>query len=185
MKKTLYPIKVNLKDLPLEGESFYFSRSTGELNKALSDLINKHDYTASLQLTPAGNAFAISGHIKTQAELLCARCGRETIENINDEFSEIIVVMKEKPRSGHSGHVGVNLIDGPYCNYVTHYDFDLSEFVHEHIAAAIPYAPYCKLDDCEEHLKKSQTALEKGFDGPDQNNPFSTLKNFTPKGQRS
>lgn len=184
-KKTLYPTKVNLKDMPDDGESFHFSKSTGELDKALKDLIGQYDYVVDLQLTPAGNAYQISGNIKTKADLLCARCGRDTTIDINDNFHEVIVVMKEKPRSGHSGHVGVNLIDGPYCNYATGYEFNLSEFAHEHIAAAIPYAPYCKLEDCAEHFKKWQLALEEGFTDSTQNNPFSALKNITSKGQRS
>lgn len=185
MKKNLYPTSLNLKDMPLAGESFNFSKSTGELDKVLGEIIGQHDYTVNLQLTPAGNAFEIGGEIHTKADLLCARCGRDATININDKFSELIVVMKEKPRSGHSGHVGVNLIDGPYCNYATGYEFDLAAFVHEHVTAAIPYAPYCNLDDCEAHFKKLQIELEKGFEGSDQNNPFLSLKNIASKSQRS
>lgn len=185
MKKTAYPTYVNLKELPLEGESFDFSRETGELDDALQDLIGDYDYQVEMQLTPAGNAFAISGHIETSAELQCARCGRDTKQEIRDDFNELILVMKERPRSGHSGHTGTNLIDGPYCNYTTSYEFNLSEFTHEHVASAIPYTPYCGLKDCEEYFQKAQEALSEGFSEEKPNNPFTALKNLNSKTQRS
>jgi uncharacterized metal-binding protein YceD (DUF177 family) len=185
MKKTRYPTHVNLKDLPFEGESFQFSNQTGELNKALSDMIGEHPFQIDLTLTPAGNAYEIAGHIESKADLLCARCGRDLTYHIHDDFHELIVVMKERPRSGHSGHTGNNLIDGPYCNYTTNYDFDLAEFAHEHIAAAIPYTPYCERSDCETYLTEAQKSQLRGFDEEKPNNPFEALKNFASKSQRS
>ncbi len=185
MKKSSYPTVVNLKDLPQEGETFNFSRATGELDKTLADLIDNNDYRVDFELVPAGNAFAITGQIQTQALLTCARCGRDTTQPISDTFHEVIMVIKEKPRSGHSGHTGNNLIDGPYCHYTTAYEFDMGEFAREHVAAAIPYTPYCGRADCEEYLERAKTPAQDSFDSSTESNPFATLKNLTSKSQRS
>jgi len=156
MKSQIYPTRVNLKELPDDGEDFLFSRSTGELNATLRDLIQDHDYHASIQLRPMGNAYEILGSITATMDLLCARCGRDMSLPINDNFQELIVVMAQKPKGGHSGHTGTQ--DGPFCVYLDSYRFNLAEFIHEHIAASEPYTPLCGRTDCEEHFSKHQSS---------------------------
>jgi len=175
MKFSKYPTRVNLKDLPDQGESFVFSRQTGELNLNLNELIQNHDYKVNIELTPMGNAFGISGIIESQMDLLCARCGRDMTAPVLDNFNELIVVMDEKPKGGHSGHTGGQFINGPYCNYTTSYEFDLSEFIHEHIAASEPYAPNCGRADCEHYLQKVQSATVPPVEI--KSHPFEILKN--------
>lgn len=182
-KKITYPTSVNLKELEDGDETFHFSRESGELNSALQDLVKNHAYDVELHLRPMGNAFEISGHISTQMDLICARCGRDMIEPIKDDFNELIVVMKEKPRAGHSGHTGGELSDGPFCNYLTSYQFNLADFIHEHIAAVEPHTPHCSRSDCETHLKQLQETL--GLAAEDQpTSPFEVLKNLSVKSQR-
>lgn len=188
MRTTSYPTVVNLKDLPLEGESFYFSKSSGELNDILKDLIEGHDYKVELHLKSLGNAFEITGKINTQMNLVCAHCGREMGFPIADQFTELIVVMSELPRASHSSHTGHQHEDGPYCHYSSHYQFDLGEFTHEHLAAAEPYTPYCGQADCEAFFKAA-TAHEEN-ERPSSSSPFADLqnlvvKNAPQKGQRS
>jgi uncharacterized metal-binding protein YceD (DUF177 family) len=176
MRPTVYPTYVNLKELDEPGESFLYSRSTGELNKALADLIQAHDYDVNLHLRPMGNAYEISGKITTVMTLSCARCGRDMENPIQDQFQELIVIMPEPPKGGHSGHTG-SQEHGPFCNYATSYQFDLAEFVHEHVAANEPYRPLCARPDCEEHLQRAQDlkiATEKELTP----NPFEVLKNI-------
>lgn len=182
MRKATYPTFINLKELEAEAEEFQFSRNSGELNSALADLIGVHPYDAELALKSVGNAYEITGKISTQMTLPCARCGRDMIQKIEDNFQELIVVLKEQPRAGHSGHTGSHE-HGPFCNYTTSSQFDLAEFVREHIAAAEPYAPQCRQLDCEMHYLAAQKSA-KGFDAEEPTNPFAVLKNITPKGQR-
>jgi uncharacterized metal-binding protein YceD (DUF177 family) len=171
----IYRTSVNLKEIGLEGESFHYTRKAGELNKRLADLIGNHDYSVNLTIRPMGNVFEISGDISTQMDLLCARCGRDAKEKIGEKFNEIILVLDERPRAGHSGHTGTT-DEGPFCNYVTSYTFDLAEFVHEHIAAAEPYKPLCSEPDCEEVYKKAQILDT----SPEiENNPFAVLKELS------
>lgn len=182
---TRYPTIVNLKDLAVEGESFYFSRQSGELNSALRDLIQDHDHHVEITLRPMGNAFEITGCIKAEMDLSCSHCGRDMLENINDQFSELIVVLEERPRAGHSGHTGGHLHEeGPFCNYLSHHSFDLAEFTHEHIAAAEPYAPRCQRPDCDQHYQMAQ-GMKTQEDPPasesHHHSPFSVLKNLTVK----
>jgi uncharacterized protein len=178
MKKTTYPTFINLKDLQsrhlTEGEEFLYSRATGELNATLEDVIGKNDYIAKLRVQAIGNVFEISGDIKTQLEVPCARCGRDMKYPVNDKFHELIVVLEERPRAGHSGHTSGQLGEGPFCNYTSSHHFDLAEFVHEHIVAAEPYTPHCGADDCETYV--SEPVPERS--------PFEVLKNLSAKTQR-
>lgn len=177
MPATHYPTTVDLKNLPDDGENFEFSRQTGELNETLKDLVPHADYNVDLNVKPMGNVFEISGKIDTELELSCSRCGREMNYPVHDQFQELIVVTKEKPRAGHSGHTGSELNDGPYCNYLTHYSLDLGEFIHEHIASSEPYTPHCKRLDCESFLQQAQ--VEVAVINDEESNPFAALKNLS------
>ncbi len=175
---TTYRTSVNLKDLDQDGEDFHFSRASGELNKKLNEVVGKHEYKINLLLKPMGNVFEISGQIATNITCDCARCGRDVELPIAENFSELILVLEERPRAGHSGHTGSQLDEGPYCNYVTSHQFDLGDFVHEHIAAAEPYAPNCGRADCEQVFQNAQKSDSVGrLDA----NPFEVLKNLNLK----
>lgn len=182
MKKPIYPTYINLRELNPEGESFIYNRDSGELNQCLKDLIQTHPYNVELHLRPMGNAFEITGKILTKMSLLCSRCGRDMDTPIEDQFQELILVMDERPRAGHSGHTGSHE-DGPFCNYVTSYQMSLADFVREHIAAAEPFTPHCDRSDCEDYFRNLQATVEPaGFSGK---NPFEVLKNLPIKNQSS
>jgi uncharacterized protein len=177
-----YPTTVNLKDLPDQGESFEFNRKVGELNKQLNDLIGNHDYEVNLSVRPLGNVFEISGLIRTEMDLICSHCGRDMVTPIEDKFTELIIVMDEKPRAGHSGHTGSLLDEGPACNYVTHHTFDLGNFTHEHIALAEPFQPRCGRSDCDQvFLQAAGLSAPKVPGAPNRDNPFAVLKDLNLK----
>ena len=182
-KTKLYPTTVNLKELKPEGETFIYNQSTGELNKRLNDLVQNRDYDVEVQLLPMGNAFEISGKIRTSLDLLCSQCGRDMTSPVDEKFNELIVVMSERPRAGHSGHTGtLTEGSGPFCNYLSSYSLDLGDYIHELIAAAEPFAPQCLRADCENHLNNLKMSLSpQSQTSP---NPFEILKNIQVKGQR-
>ncbi len=150
---------VNLKQLPDQGEQFQFNQGSGELNRHLVDLIGSHAYNIDVTIRPQGNVYEITGRIDTEMDRICSHCGRDTHLPIHDEFSELIVVMTERPRAGHSGHTG-SLLEGPSCNYITGHEFDLAEFVHEHIALAEPPHPQCGRSDCDEIFKLANRGIK-------------------------
>ncbi|MEK6554368.1 MAG: YceD family protein [Bdellovibrionota bacterium] len=177
MKQTAYPTKVMLTSLQETGEIYKYTNQTGELTKALADLIGDAPYNVEIQLMPAGNAFLISGKIKTEMKLICSHCGRDAVHEVNDDFKEIILIEDDRGRGGHTGHVGSDLVsDGPYCNYVQSASFDIADFVHEHIAAEEPYIVECGQPDCERVMKAAE--LRAGDPTSTDANPFSVLKNL-------
>lgn len=171
---------IALKELPPEGQTFHYSKASGELNHSLRDLIQDHDFTAEIEIKPMGNAFHIGGKIKSEQDLTCSRCGREMVSPIQDEFQELIVIHKETPKGGHTGHTG-SQEDGIFCNYLTSHTFDLSEFIHEHVASAEPYAPICSRPDCETYLEKLKGELAAKSHNT---SPFSVLKKLSVRGQK-
>lgn len=181
MRTGIYPTKLNLKEIDEDGSEFLYSRSSGELNESLKDLIQSRNYQVKINLKQMGNIYEITGKIETSWPTQCARCGRDTIVPIDESFSEIILVVDEKPRAGHSGHTGSLLDDGPFCNYQSSYELDLSEFIHEHIASVLPYTPHCHQADCEDILLKTHVPEE---DDIKEANPFAVLKNLSFPSQR-
>lgn len=179
MQKITYPTGVSLKELPPEGREFIYSQETGELSQGLKDLIQNNPYNVEIHLRPIGNAFEITGKIRTKMDLACSRCGREMQLPIEDDFRELIMVEHERPRGGHSGHAGSHLVsDGPYCNFVPTPYVDLVDFIHEHVAASEPYIVECSDKDCETAMRKAQMGAEAPADFDEKTNPFATLKNL-------
>lgn len=179
MKKYIYPTYIQLNELPEEGRSYHFDRESGELNKILEDLVGQNPYSVDLFIQPMGNVFSISGDLHTKVGTQCARCGRDMDHPVDENFSELIVVEKPRPRSSSTSH---SLADGSsvYCNHITGNSFSLGEFVHEQIAANEPYVVRCNREDCEDHLQSTQGPLPTPAELPKEN-PFAVLKNFKPK----
>jgi uncharacterized metal-binding protein YceD (DUF177 family) len=102
----------------------------------------------------------------------CTRCGRDSSFLVKNSFSELIMI-SPRPRKGtptsHEGHS-----NGPFCTYLESPILNLTDFIHEHIAAAEPYVHECERADCEEYLQKIQERL-----GPietEKAKPFEVLK---------
>jgi uncharacterized metal-binding protein YceD (DUF177 family) len=172
-----YPTSVMLPSLQESGETYKYTNATGELTKSLEDLIGSSPYSVNIVLKPMGNAFEISGDIKTEMMTSCAHCGRDMAYEVNDDFREIILIEEERGRGGHTGHAGADLVsDGPFCNYVQSPQFSIADFVHEHIAAEEPYIAECGKSDCEKVMKSAQ--LKSGDPESTDTNPFSVLKSL-------
>lgn len=176
-KPSTYPISVLLSSLNENGEKYSYSQTTGELTATLKDLISNDPYAVTVEIRPLGNAFEISGLVDTQLRLNCSHCGRDTTYKVNNEFRELILVEDERPRGGHTGHSGGDLVnDGPYCNYVNSYNFNIADFIHEQIASQEPYIVECGLNDCETVMKAAQLSASAAENADF--SPFSVLKNL-------
>lgn len=179
MTKITYPTDISLKEIPPEGRDFYYTNETGELSQGLKDLIQSNPYQVELHLRPLGNAFEITGKIRTQMDLLCSRCGREIQHPISDDFRELIMVEDERPRGGHAGHTGGHLLsEGPYCNFIPSPYLNVIDFIHEHVAASEPYIIECRRGDCEAEMRKAQLGAMAPADFDENTNPFAALKNL-------
>ncbi len=163
MKQSTERTTINLKQLPENGEQFQFDAAHAGLHSRLADLIGERTYHVDLTVRPQGNVFEIVGEITTEMDRVCSHCGRDLTVPIRDEFNELIVVLNERPRAGHSGHTG-SLLEGPACNYVTGYEFDLAEFIHEHIALAEPALPLCQRADCDDVFKRASVQAKNPID---------------------
>ncbi len=164
MKRSTNLTFVNLKSLPEKGEQYQFSQQNGELDEQLRDLIGSNNYYVSLEVRPVGNVFEISGEIRAEMDLICSHCGRELHHPVNDSFNELIVVTAKWTRAGHSGHVNSVKDHEITCNYATSFDFDLGDFVHEHIALAEPDHPLCARPDCDDVFNAANRTVKNPID---------------------
>ena len=68
-------MKIRLAEIPVEGRKFSFNRQTGELNSALTDIIEEAPYRVELLIRPLGNAYEMEGRVVTSLKEECALSG--------------------------------------------------------------------------------------------------------------
>lgn len=185
MKMRLTPIEINLRDLPPEGRTFTYTRETGEMNKALEDLIEDRDYQVQLEIMPAGNSFNLHGTVKTAMGLQCSLCALDFSHPVNLKLNELLVPQKPMAKGDHmakANHAHEWESEGPDYILMENDIFKAAEYVHEMIALTEPIRPLGKPDcdlGCEnitepmrKYLAKAADAGEKGVNS----SPFRVLE---------
>lgn len=146
MKTRANPTEITLKDLPLEGREFTYTRESGELNQALSDLISSHPYRVNFRLTPVGNAYSLQGSMETEMELQCSKCASDFIFPVKQKLNELIVVEKPMHKGDHqtrANHVHELQDSGPDYLMLDSEVFKVADYIHEAVALAEPIRPLC------------------------------------------
>ena len=166
MTKKNSDLKIHLKEIPDEGENFSFSRSTGELNKTLEDILGQGDYEIQFSITPVGEAYELKGHFTAEMDLVCSRCAFDFNSKLEEDFHEILVISEELPRNGHMGRTNHSsegfLQEGPFFNELRSPYFSISNFTHEIMALSEPLNPTGK-ENCDENCENYQKALAEGW----------------------
>lgn len=161
-------VKIRLKEIPQEGRRYDFDRTSGELNAALNDLIASRSFEVDMFIKPVGNAYEMSGRVKTSLPETCSKCGWDFDLGVERSFREILMEDSEEHRKNQSVHgnqsvdfLGNELSMTPVRGEV----FDPGEFVHEVIALAEPFYPLCGGDHCERlhEVQEIQKKLESEF----------------------
>lgn len=177
---------INLLEIPIDGKSFKIDHSSGELNKALVDLIGNSAYSTEFSIFPMqAGTFELRGSINTKTQEDCSRCGDDFAYSISEKFHEILMPQLETPRKGH--YAKPNHLSDLKENEINAYEFqghlfDVGAYVHEVIALAQPYnpAPACdKSGKCVLCHKDATTLFhyeDPGFEKNIEKNPFASLK---------
>jgi uncharacterized metal-binding protein YceD (DUF177 family) len=175
------PRMISLSEIPEQGCQYHYSRSTGELNEQLKDLIGSNDYQLDIELKPQGNLFEVRGSVETHLDLLCSRCAVDFKFKVNQSFHEWLMVEDSRPRRSHSSHSNhaSESLNGVYCNHLSSEKFDVGEYVHEIIASAEPIQPLGR-ENCEAGCENYDKALKAGWltpsEPPDTHRPFQVLE---------
>jgi uncharacterized metal-binding protein YceD (DUF177 family) len=147
MKLRLNPVEISLKDLPLEGRDYEYTRQSGELNESLKDLLHNNDYKILMNLKPMGNTFELKASIETSMDMQCSLCASDFKQLVKTQFHEFLVI--EKPLEKGDLHVRVNHAhewesNGPEATILQSGMFHVGEYFHEQIALNEPIRPLCK-----------------------------------------
>lgn len=180
-------MKIRLSEIPEDGRHFSFTRESGELNRALQDVLKKAPYKVEMTIRPLGNAYELDGKIVTSLAEICSLCGWDLNLPLNKAFKEIIMEKPEIDRETHHVH-GNQSVD--FLNETgsssTFKDgiFDAAEFIHELVAISEPLYPACGDPDCEhlEEATQKRAELAAEFSKADENkSPFAKLKDVEVK----
>jgi uncharacterized protein len=176
-------MKIKLNEIPESGREYHLTRTTGELNTDLQDLIADHPYELKFYIRPLNTKdYELKGSLATHTKELCSICGENFKFNIIPKIHEILIESagqdKELEKQSRSNHFSELNENGPSVIEYSDAAFELGEFTHEAIAISIPFNPKC------ETCLKSDTGVPFRYDedmgtfekAKEQENPFSVLK---------
>jgi uncharacterized protein len=181
-------MRINLAEIPEEGESFIWNNQTGEINKDLADLIGKKTYVAEFTIRPLNSKdFELTGSIKTGLPEQCARCGIDFDFPVNAKFREFLIPQQDQPRG--SKYAKVNHLsdipsDLPETLEYQGQHFDMGEYLHEIVALAAPFNPAGPENDkgdcsiCNIPVKGRSFSYDEKMPEEKPANPFAALKNI-------
>lgn len=179
---------INLAEISPEGESFTLSRQTGELNKALSDLLGDNDYLITFTLRPLDQGFELTGNVKSETPELCSRCGIDIKIKINKNFKELLLPKLKAPEQGdHYARVNhytdLHEEEGPSIIEFENLMFNVGDYVHELVGLQIPPNPVGESNEegdclvCGINVKTTSFSYNENLPA-EKNNPFAALKNI-------
>ncbi len=179
---------INLAEISPEGESFSYSRKSGELNTILNDLIGDNDYLIEFTLRPLDQGFELIGSAKTQTPELCSRCGIDIKVKIDKSFSELLLPKLNTPAHGdHYSRVNhftdLHEEGGPSVVEFENLMFNAGEYLHELIGLQIPLKPVGEANEdgdclvCGLNIENTNFGYDEVLP-IEKNNPFAALKNI-------
>lgn len=181
-------MRINLNEIPEEGQSFIWNNKTGELSQALADLVGKNVYHTEFFVKPLNSKdFELHGTIKTGLPEQCARCGIDFDFPVNEKFYEILIPKQDQPRGSKYSkvnHMSDAHNDGPESSEYEGNHFDMGEYLHEVVALAMPFNPAgpenadgdCSI--CNIPVKGRSFSYDEEMPAESKKNPFAALKNL-------
>jgi uncharacterized protein len=177
-------MKIRLKEIPQDGRSYVFDRSSAELNEVLQDLVGENDYSVELYIKPIGNVYEMTGSLKTVLPETCSHCGYEFELPIDRRIKEVLfeeLAVERKSQSVHGNHSVDFEKDGLSMTPVQKDVFNAGEFVHEMVALSEPLYPMCgpngqclRAKEVEEIRRRLDA--ESDITKEEKPNPFTVLK---------
>lgn len=177
-------MRINLKDIPEQGQSWVFNGRTRDLADHLANLIGNAPFEAEIHLKPlSSGTFDLTGRLLASTPEACSRCGDDFRWVIKQSFHELLVPAMFQPRN--SSFTRPNHISDldPNALETTEYEngqFDVGEYFHELIALSVPLVPAPPLDDLD-HCSHCRVKVERQlfcYDEPMERGPrpFDSLK---------
>lgn len=168
---------IDLLSIDENGKDYNFDESSDEVLGDFKDLIGETPFKINLQIYPLGNTFQVKGEVQSQYHEVCSQCGYDIDLPLKNKINEILVIEKERPRNTQVSQSKQNFESGsPAVTYLHDSHFNLSDFLHEMMAAGFDLYPQCsdeKLCQSRRHTENVITSTDrKGHPG------FAALKDF-------
>ncbi|MFZ4402681.1 MAG: DUF177 domain-containing protein [Pseudobdellovibrionaceae bacterium] len=180
-------MKINLQEIPQEGRSYICNSKTAEFNATLADLIGTQQYQLEFFIKPLNTKdFELLGRIVTSASEQCSLCALDFILPIEASFKEFLVPKLEQPRGTKYSRVNhlSDAAEGPSSVEHDGFIFNMSEYIHETVALAIPFNPRPAEDlkgdcgVCGKTLRNYTFKYDEAMPQDQQQSPFEVLKNM-------
>jgi uncharacterized protein len=181
---------IHLNEIPAEGNSYCFTRITGELNSVLADLIGSEDYKIEFHIKPMSQGFELLGSTSARTPDLCSRCGIDIELPLNTQLKELMLPKLDLDRTAKyakQNHLSDSdhLTDTPSVIEVEGNVFDVGAYIHEVLGLMIPINPAPPVDDCGkcticgiDTLKENAFSYFEELPEVKTDSPFAALKSL-------
>jgi uncharacterized protein len=177
-------MKINLLEIPPEGQTWILNRKTSELNESLRDLVGETPYSVEFTILPLNpGTFDLRGTIQTELPEDCSRCGLDFTFKVSTSFHELLMPELDTPRDAKfakANHYSDQLHQGPDVVEYQGNHFLVGEYMHEVVALAEPFNPAPEQDSegncrlCKIPVKDQLFSFEEKLPAPE--TPFAVLK---------
>ena len=176
---------IELSEIPATGKSYSFDRSIKEVASGIADLIKDADFSFNFTILPIGQAYELTGEVKTQMPLLCSRCGIDIEHPIKSRAHEVLLVQEEWPRGTQAAKSKNSDWDSAHmnCYFLKTAELNVAELLHELIASQEPLQPVRSeacYSTCENYLEvlKNGWLKEESSEAKNTHSPFASLKDL-------
>lgn len=168
---------IDLLTVDEAGKDYNFDEKSDELSGVFADLIGSTAFRIYVEIKPLGNSYLITGQVSSHYPEVCSQCGYDITVPLQNKINEIVVIEKLRPRNTQVSQSKQNFdSEGPAVTYINETQFDLSEFLHEMMAASFSSYPKCADKD---QCKRQQSDVLQKVEAEKIGHPgFSDLKNF-------
>ncbi len=168
---------IDLKSIDEAGKDYNFDELSDETLGTFKDLIGDTPFKIELNIRPLGNTFQVHGAVNSEYNEVCSKCGYEIDLPLQNRINEILVIEKERPRNTQVSQSRQNFdTSAPSVTYINDSHFNLTEFLHEMMAAGMELYPQCKdTEVCESRRYKEPLITDEERPG---HPGFAALKNL-------
>jgi uncharacterized protein len=135
---------IHFNEIPEGGKNYQLNQHSGELNRALKDLIGERAYSIEMDVFPLGQSFDVKGVVYTKLPQVCSLCADEFDLELREKFHHIVMNQENNTVSGFKEDWSSE--DVEVWTTKEEGEFDVGELIHEVVALAQPTRPVCKAD---------------------------------------
>lgn len=181
-------MKLKLNEIPDEGREYIYTKSTGELNDDLRDLVENNNYHVQFFIKPLNqNDYVMNGKVTTKTKEICSLCGETFHFPTTAPINEILIPKatdKDHEKQSRANHISEQDENAPAVSEYKGETFEIGDLIHQVIALSIPFNPKPEQTEngdcivCLKSIPNGTISYDENISTVEKINPFLALKDL-------